>query len=47
MAMKNRILGDRYAGKKNKNNADKSYDQCIEILNRLGDFAEKTVDQPD
>ncbi|CAF3980271.1 unnamed protein product [Adineta steineri] len=42
VAMKNRILGDRYVGKQNNNNALKNYDQCIEILNRLDDFAERT-----
>ncbi|CAF3891007.1 unnamed protein product [Adineta steineri] len=40
-AMKNRILADRYVGKQNNNNAVKNYDQCIEILNRLDDFADQ------
>ncbi|UJR11457.1 hypothetical protein I4U23_015636 [Adineta vaga] len=47
LAMKHRINGDRYGRQQNKNSAQNNYDQCIEILNRLGDFARINVDTTD
>lgn len=44
VALKSRIMGDRYAQNKDKERANIMYDQCIGLLNRLNVLATKNMD---
>jgi hypothetical protein len=44
VALKSRIMGDRYARNKDKVRANKMYDQCIELLDQLNVLALKNVE---
>ena len=44
IALKSRIMGDRYAQSKDKERANKMYDQCVILLNRLNLLVLKNTD---